>query len=261
MPELVDQIGHKVSLQKFPERIISLVPSQTELLYDLGLGDKVVGITKFCIHPDEWFRSKTRVGGTKSVNAEKIAGLNPDLIIANKEENEEDQIKDLQIKYPVYSSDIFNLNDSLKMIHDLGELTDTTRNAIRITQEISSGFRLIEPLNKRDKKTLYFIWQKPFMCAGSDTFINDMLSICGFENIISQKRYPELSPEQIKELNPDYILLSSEPFPFKEKHISEFKKLCPNAKISLVDGEYFSWYGSRLLNAPKYFNNLLKKIS
>ena len=97
-----DQIGHSFELKTSPKRIISVVPSQTELLFDLALNDKVIGITKFCIHPKEWFRNKVRVGGTKNLNLAKIAALKPDLIIANKEENTQSEIEELQKHYKHY---------------------------------------------------------------------------------------------------------------------------------------------------------------
>lgn len=255
-----DQLGNEVEPTAFPpQRIISLVPSQTELLYDLGLGDRVVGITKFCIHPDEWFRSKPRVGGTKTVHFDKIEALQPDLIIANKEENTEAEIKALMKRYPVWVSDIRNLTDSLQMIHDLGELTAASAKAETIAREIGIGFHQLEmPKAVQGKKVAYFIWNDPMMAAGSNTFIDDMLKRCGMQNVFDESlRYPETSAEKLQSLDPDFILLSSEPFPFGEKHLDAFATICPRAHILLVDGELFSWYGSRLLKSPDYFMKLL----
>lgn len=254
--EFTDQMGRTISIEWPPKRIVSLVPSQTELLFDLGLDAEVVGITKFCVHPEEWFRSKTRVGGTKKLDFTKIAELKPDLIIGNKEENEEAQIKQLMEQYPVWMSDIHNLHEALDMIKELGAIADKRQKAYALVNDIEKNFSQLKAGEKL--KVLYFIWKNPYMVVGTDTFINDMLSRCGLENIAgNNSRYPELSKEEITKLNPDVMLLSSEPFPFADKHIDEFKALCPNAKILLADGEYFSWYGSRLLGAPKYFQNLL----
>lgn len=258
---ITDQINHQFELKTTPKRIISLVPSQTELLYDLGLDENVVGITKFCIHPKEWFETKIRVGGTKTVSFEKIAELKPDLIIANKEENTKSEIEALQKLYPVYTSDINTLKESFNMIATIGSITNISPKATQIINQVTIDFENLKPLHTT-KSVLYFIWQQPFMSVGTDTFINDMLNRCGFYNALTDKtRYPELSEEQIKTINPDLIFLSSEPFPFKEKHINNFKKLCPNAKVVLVDGEMFSWYGSRLTKAKHYFVDLIEKLA
>jgi ABC-type Fe3+-hydroxamate transport system substrate-binding protein len=257
---ITDQIGYQFELKSTPQRIISLVPSQTELLYDLGSDDKVVGITKFCIHPKEWFETKNRVGGTKTVNFEKIAALQPDLIIANKEENTQAEIEALQKLYPIYTSDIYNLKDSLKMMEAIGEITNTTEKAKQIVNQINNDFTALKP-RKTPKNVLYFIWKNPYMTIGKDTFIKDMLNRCGFNHLDLGIRYPEVDENQLKELTPDFIFLSSEPYPFKEKDRIQLKELCPKSEVVLVDGEMFSWYGSRLLKSVKYFIDLNDKIS
>ncbi|PCI97923.1 MAG: cobalamin-binding protein [Flavobacteriales bacterium] len=257
-----DQIGHKFELNSVPKRIISIVPSQTELLYDLGLDEKVVGITKFCIHPKEWYGNKNRVGGTKNINFSKIAELKPDLIIANKEENTKEQVEELQKIYPVYTSDISNLEESLAMINDIGILTNTKEKSISITEKIQYEFNKLTEQNFETKRVLYLIWKNPYMSINQNRFINDMMQRCGFQNVISSSvDYPEISEDQISSLNPDLILLSSEPYPFKENHIKALQILSPKSKVILVDGEYFSWYGSRLLGSPNYFISLLNEIT
>lgn len=245
-----------------PKRIISLVPSQTELLHHLGLEEETVGITKFCVHPAAWFKTKTRVGGTKTVRMELIAGLNPDLVIANKEENIKEQVEELARHYPVWVTDVNNLNDALKMITDIGELTGKLSPAQLLTQNISSAFKELGELQPPNPKlkTAYLIWQKPYMTVGGDTFISDMLSRCGFDNIFSAKtRYPETTIAELKAANCELLLLSSEPYPFKQKHLDELSDQLPGCKIILADGEYFSWYGSRLLEAPAYFRKLISE--
>ena len=239
---------------KIYSRIVSLVPSQTELLYCLGLEKEVAGITKFCVHPDKWFRNKTRTGGTKKINLQTIQQLSPDLIIANKEENVKEQVEKLSEFYDVWITDVNNLNDALQMIKDIGTMTGKLQPALQLVSQIRSGFdRLSNNLHTK-KRAAYFIWKDPWMVAGSDTFINDMMSHCGFENIFSDtKRYPSISLGELKEKNPEWILLSSEPYPFKEKHKEEIQEQLPGVKILLVDGEMFSWYGSRLLQSAEYF--------
>lgn len=244
-----------------PQKIISVVPSQTELLHYLGLESEVIGITKFCIHPKEWHQNKIRVGGTKNLNIDLIKKLQPDLIIANKEENEKQQIEELAKDFNVWITDVNNLEDALLMISDIGEITGKTNEASTLTTEIKTNFSKLQIKNSK-LPTAYLIWQKPYMTVGGDTFINDMMKHCGLQNIFADKvRYPEITFEQLSTNDCQLILLSSEPYPFKQKHVEKLQQLLPGKKIILVDGEMFSWYGSRLLFAPEYFKQLSKIIS
>lgn len=253
-----DHLQHTIELLSPPQRIVSLVPSQSELLWDLGLKDRMAGITKFCIHPKELFESIPRIGGTKTLNIDKIRALKPDLIIGNKEENERAQVEALQQEFKVWMSDIYNLEDALRTISDIGELTDTKEKADRMASEIRLSFRELPFL---EKSVLYLIW-KPYMAAGRGTFIGDMLEKTGLKNVIAAEdsRYPQLSTEDIRALNPELIFLSSEPFPFKQVHAGELQQHLPDTQIVLVDGELFSWYGSRLLRSVAYFHELLRQL-
>ena len=254
-----DQLGREIHLEKIPTRIISVVPSITELLFDLGLSEEVVGITKFCVHPEEWFKSKQRVGGTKQLKIDLIKSLQPDLIIANKEENTQSDIEEMAAFTQVYISDIKTMNDAYKMITDVGELVGKNSDAEKLTEEIKAQFQNLKTNNQKrlTKKALYFIWREPYMVAGGDTFISDMMLQAGFDNAAKHlSRYPQQTKEQLNELNSREFFLSSEPFPFKEKHITELTKDFPGVKITLVDGEMFSWYGSRMKLAPVYFQQL-----
>ena len=253
--KFTDQMNRVICLEKKPERIISLVPSQTELLYDLGLEKEIVGITKFCIHPPGLFKSKQRVGGTKKFDFEKIRKLNPDLIIGNKEENEKEQIEQLADEFPVWMSDICSLDDAFDMMKKLGELTGTSPKAGEIILRIRNSFTASD-FPESDHRVLYFIWKDPWMVAGSDTFINQMLQLAGFKNCINTSRYPAVSEEEIKKINPSLVLLSSEPYPFSEKHAEELRKIIPGCKVMLVDGELFSWYGTRLQYSADYFKTV-----
>lgn len=249
-----DQMDRQVLISFPPKRIISLVPSQTELLFDLGLKDEVVGITKFCIHPADQFKSKTKIGGTKKLDIKLIQSLKPDLIIGNKEENAREQIEELMREFPVWMSDIKDLDDSLEMIAGIGNITGRVEEAQQMVKQIKHEF---SNLSLGDAiRIAYFIWKDPYMVAGKGTFISDLLERAGCINTIQTDRYPQLSAKEIKELAPEWIFLSSEPYPFKEKHIAEFKEICPAAKVKIVDGEMFSWYGSRLLHAPAYLKTL-----
>lgn len=251
-------MGCKVDLNYPPRRIVSLVPSQSELLADLGLADEVIGITKFCVHPEQWFRSKRRVGGTKSIHIDIVKELQPDLIIANKEENTKEQIEELSGLFPTWTSDIKTIADALVMIRNIGALTGTAEKAHNIANEIQKSFADLKRTSQ-PKRVAYFIWRDPWMCAGGDTFINDMICNMGWTNVLADKmRYPEIPLEELKKRNPEIILLSSEPYPFKDKHIAEIKNGLPGVDVKLVDGEMMSWYGSRMLHAAGYLASLCK---
>jgi ABC-type Fe3+-hydroxamate transport system substrate-binding protein len=249
-----DQLNNTIELDSYPNRIVSLVPSQTELLWDLGLRHELVGITKFCIHPKELFNTVKRVGGTKTLDLDIIRNLKPDLIIGNKEENELSQMTQLQKEFKVWMSDIYTLQDALQMIRSIGEVVNCKNASYLLAKDIEQSFVELEPVHKR---ALYLIW-KPYMAAGRSTFIGDLMQRMGLENVLEDPkgRYPKINIDDIKSLNPDIVLLSSEPFPFKEEHLKELKQYLPLAKILLVDGELFSWYGSRLRKSVDYFNHL-----
>ncbi|UXP34041.1 helical backbone metal receptor [Reichenbachiella agarivorans] len=258
MKTTTDQLKRTVSVPDFPQRIISLVPSITELLFDLGLGDRVVGITKFCVHPARGLQEKTKIGGTKNIKTERIASLNPDLILANKEENTKSDIEGIWDQYPVWVSDVNGLSDALDMIESVGWMTQTETLAGKWISDIEASFA---QLTKRTHvRTLYMIWQSPWMSVGTDTFVYDMLSRCGFDSVIRETRYPQLTDEEIIGLNPEVVLLSSEPFPFKETHVQRMQEILPEAKVILVDGEMFSWYGSRLGLSAAYFQSIMREI-
>jgi ABC-type Fe3+-hydroxamate transport system substrate-binding protein len=258
MIEIIDQMNRTIRLGQPPKRIVSLVPSQTELLYYLGCEEQVVGITKFCIHPNDWFRNKARIGGTKNVDFDRLAALKPDLIIANKEENAKADIDQLMQDYPVYMSDIFNIEDACKMMTDVGQLVGQEMKAKELAAKVEGDFKNLPRLSGT---VLYFIWSKPYMVVGPNTFIGHIIQRLGLTNLISDKdlRYQEITAEEIKTLNPDHMFLSSEPFPFKAIHKQEFAEIT-NAKTHLVDGELFSWYGSRMLEMKPYFEALGKEF-
>ncbi|MFK7795914.1 MAG: ABC transporter substrate-binding protein [Aureispira sp.] len=261
MPIYQDQMEQSISIPEWPQRIVSLVPSQTELLHYWGLGDRVVGITKFCIHPEEWYRNKTRIGGTKTINLEKIAALEPDLIIGNKEENTKEDIEALQQLYPVWMSDIYTLEDVYGMMEQLGIIVGVSNKARALIQQLRGAMGELSSNLPNGLKVAYFIWRDPWMVAGTNTFIHHLLTLAGFTNVFeAQERYPVIPLEELAIAQPDAILLSSEPYPFKTKHQAELSALCPDARIELVDGELFSWYGSRLLHTANYIQKLQQKL-
>lgn len=250
-----DQMNRNVMIPSRPGRIISLVPSQTELLADLGLDHELVGITKFCVHPAGLRKHKTIIGGTKKFNFNVIEKLDPQLIIGNKEENYEEGIIQLEKNYPVWMSDIVQFTDALEMIHALGEITGKSECAEQIIEKIQNNFSVLKPIDPAS--VLYLIWRRPWMGAGSQTFIDSILTKIGLNNCLQHvNRYLVLTDTDIAELRPELILLSSEPYPFGSKHIHEIKMISPQSNVMLVDGEMFSWYGSRLIHAPAYLSNL-----
>jgi ABC-type Fe3+-hydroxamate transport system substrate-binding protein len=260
MPEFRDQLNRVIRLADTPKRIISIVPSQTELLFFIGLDIEVVGITKFCIHPADKFIITEKVGGTKQLDIDKIRLMAPDLIIANKEENDRAQVEQLMQICPVWISDINNLDSALQMITTIGNMVGRQEQAVNLCAEINNRFNAIKKTDT-NLRIAYLIWRKPYMIAGTGTYINSMLQMCGFINVTQQERYPTVSAEELIEMNPDVVLLSSEPYPFGQKHIDEFKTMLPYARVILVDGELFSWYGSRLLHAAGYFKQLIDGVT
>ncbi len=266
MKTLQDQIGIFHTFENTPKRIVSLVPSQTELLYDLGLEESIVGITKFCVHPFHFKSTKKIIGGTKKVHFEKIRLLQPDIIIANKEENTQEIVEELSKICPVWVTDIVTLEDNLKMIADFGILFNKRTEAQKWIDKISFVHKDFVDFakDKEVQKVAYFIWANPYMVAGNNTFINEMLKLNNFRNIYEnrEERYPEIIIQKMRiQGDPDLVLLSSEPFPFTDEHAFEIGRFTHYAKTVFVDGEMFSWYGSRLIKAYEYFKKLHESIA
>lgn len=241
------------------KKLVSLVPSITELLHHLHLEQEVVGITKFCIHPSSWRRTKEVVGGTKNIHIQKIASLVPDLVIASKEENVKAQIEEVAGFTTVLLTDVNSFEDALNMIATIGNFTSRSAEAKRLISEIRTGFSELNNSPAQPLKAAYLIWQSPYMAVGANTYINDMLRICGFQNIFaSSNRYPVVETAQLQDA--DVVLLSTEPYPFKEGHVAKLSAILNGKKCMLVDGEMFSWYGSRMLKAATYFASLHNEL-
>ena len=237
-------------------RIVSLVPSQTELLHDLGLDAEVVGVTTFCVRPEGWKEAKQRVGGTKQVKVDAVRALDPDLVLANKEENTLDDVRALSNFTSVYVSDVPDLPAALKMIRTVSGFVGKRAEGRALVAEIEDAFATLTP-PQPPRRAAYFIWRDPWMSIGHDTFIHDLLTRAGFENVFAdQARYPEVDADALRAAAPDVLLLSSEPFPFKDAHADELRAVLPDAEIRFVDGELCSWYGSRLRLAPAYLQGL-----
>lgn len=259
---LKDQLNNEVSLESVPRRIISLVPSLTELLCDLGLAGQIVGVTKFCVHPENIRQKSTVIGGTKKVHLDECMALKPDFVLASKEENIEHQVNFFQEKgIVVYTSDIKVFDDLKDLVNDLGQIFQIESKAQRLSSTIDDHLKQLKNFQlKKDISATYLIWKDPYMAAGGDTFISHMLAMTGIDNALAhEKRYPTVSVETLKEKSGDVILLSSEPFPFKASHVEEIAGLT-GKKVILVDGEFFSWYGSRILHMKDYLKQLTSQL-
>lgn len=259
-----DGLGELVELKAPAQQIISLVPSQTEWLAYLGLDAQVQAITKFCVHPFSWRSRKSIIGGTKNVHIERVERAQPDLIIANKEENEKDSIRAIKEKYPTYVSDVKNVDGAFKMMRDTGKLTgklELAEDFIGLMKYKLSQIPIVP--NEVKPRVLYVIWDDPIMAVGGDTYIDAIISLGQMSNAAAAfSRYPILNEKALQQVQPiDMVLLSSEPFPFAEKHIRKYKSIFPDSEIRLVDGELFSWYGWRLTKTLDYLVDLNKKAS
>ncbi|MGC6430259.1 MAG: ABC transporter substrate-binding protein [Jejuia sp.] len=261
---MIDQLGNPIDISVTPKRIVSLVPSQTELLYDLGLEESIVGITKFCVHPFHFKSTKQIVGGTKNIKIDKIKQLDPDIILCNKEENTPEIVKACQEICQVHVSDIVTIEDCLELITDYGVIFKKRTNAQRITDKIQFHLNNFKTFIKDQDvlKVAYFIWREPWMVAANNTFINHLLQLNKYDNIYANlERYPEVELKKIRlEGDPEIVFLSSEPYPFKDEHAFEIGRKTHHAKTVFVDGEYFSWYGSRLIKAFDYFIKLRHRL-
>ncbi|MHB1957263.1 MAG: helical backbone metal receptor [Sulfobacillus sp.] len=248
-----DHLGRVVEIAFPPERIISLCPSLTETLYALGLAEKIVGRTRFCVHPREQVKQARNVGGTKKVDLPRIRSLNPDLIFSEKEENTQAMIAELEKEFPVYVIDVQTVDQALQAVLDVGGVTGREAAARQLTEDIST--RLAALHNARGCRMAYLIWKDPYMAVGNHTYLHSLLTRCGFVNVLADEsgRYPTVTLEMVAAASPDVVFLSSEPYPFVERHRQELQAKLPNVRVLLIDGE-ISWNGARMLHAIDHLN-------
>jgi len=267
-----------------PLRVISLVPSITELLFDLGLepAKEIVGRTRFCDRPPGRVDPVPTIGGTRTVEVDEVLGLEPELVIANRDENPREIVEELESRAEgpdVFVTDPASFDEAVRMIRDIGRLTGRPRPGGSIASEITE---LRDQLPEKDRGTaLYLIWTEPYMSVSPETFVHDMLRLAGYQNVIGPSflyvhdyrspgaaRYPEVTVKEVIALRPDHVLLASEPFPFEAKHAQRLRKqlaeqdpaYAEEVGIRLVDGQYYSWYGSRLLDALRSFRQELQQV-
>ncbi|HET7628175.1 MAG TPA: helical backbone metal receptor [Bacillales bacterium] len=260
MRNMKDHLGRETAYPFPPKRVVSLCPSITETLFDLGLTEKeVVGRTRYCIHPESLVKQVRTVGGTKKIKTDVVAELKPDLIIAEKEENPKETIEALEKDFPVFVADVRSYEDALTMIRDLGKLLDREKKAEALTEKIEQKFDFFGRVSPRSMA--YLIWKNPYMAAGSDTFIDSMLQKAGFTNVFANRpeRYPEIEVADLRQASPEFVFLSSEPYPFQDADRKELREHLSGCEIVAIDGE-ICWYGSRMLKAADLLNQLSETL-
>ena len=242
-----------------PARLVSLVPSTTELLCDLGLADALVGITAYCREPADLLRGKPRIGGEKNPDLERIRALAPDLVIANVEENVRAHVETLrEWGIPVLVTYPRTVVGAIAMIRELGEVTGTTAHAEALADELESRLERARRMmvGHAPVRVFYAIWRNPYMTINADTYINDVLAVCGATNVFADagERYPAVTLEEVAARRPEVVLLPDEPFRFRRVHVKDFAPYAEvpavrDGRIHLVDGKPFSWHGPRLAGA------------
>jgi ABC-type Fe3+-hydroxamate transport system substrate-binding protein len=267
----VDSSGVAVELERPPRRIVSLVPSLTETLCALGLADALVGITVYCIEPREVVAGKTRIGGEKNPDLEKIRRLEPDLVIANIEENLREHVEALRAwSIPVWVTYPRTVADGIGLITELGAVTGTEARAAEIVGEIQPLYeRVRSSASRRPAVPVFYpIWRAPYMTINRDTYIHDMLSVCGARNIFADRpeRYPTVTLDEVAAARPTVILLPDEPFRFRRAHVADFAGYTEvpavrDGRIHLVDGKPFSWHGPRIAEALRTVPSLLERAT
>ncbi|MFA1822316.1 ABC transporter substrate-binding protein [Virgibacillus oceani] len=258
--KVTDHLGRTVKYSYPPKRIISIVPGVTDILYSLQLENEIVGRTRYCIYPKDKVEQAKKIGGTKKVKSDQIRELEPDLIIAEKEENTKEIVEMLEEEFPVYVCEMQSVDDTYKIIEDLGKVTGRESEAKKLQVKIKTAFESLP--SGQGKKFAYVIWQNPYMVVGSDTYITSLLEKMGFINAFSgyDGRYPAVTEDDFREADLNYVFLATEPFPFQEKHIKEFSALFPDIHVMSLDGEMF-WYGPRMIEAAEYFNKVFNKAT
>lgn len=259
MIQQTDARGHSIVLRRPAARIVSLVPSQTELLGSLGLDEEVVGLTRFCVRPPTWKSSKQIVGGTKTLRVDRVRALRPDLILANLEENTKADVEELDGIAPVFVSDVSTLEEADAMIAAVARLTGRESEGDMLRKGIGDAFDGLPNFGRL--RAAYLIWDDPLMTVGHDTFIHHLMERGGFENVFgSASRYPEITAADLASAGPEVVLLPDEPYPFNEQHAPRFRDLLRNAAVVCVDGQAFSWYGSRLIHAPDAIRRIRARV-
>ena len=255
-------------LSAAPRRIVSLVPSITEILFALGVGDAVAGCTIYCTHPPEGVAAKARVGGEKNPALEAIRALGADLVIANVEENLREHVLALRgWGIPVYVTYPRTVADGVRLVRELGAVTGAAERGTAIADALEADLARALAARGSGARARVFcpIWRRPYMAVGGDTYANDMLSVCGGDNVFAgaARRYPTVTLEDVAAAAPDVILLPDEPYRFRRVHVEDFAPFpdmpaVARGKIHLVDGKLLTWYGPRIGAALRELGALLR---
>ncbi len=264
-----DAFGKPFELAEPARRIVSLIPSITEIFFRLGVGDRVVGVTKFCTEPPDGVAAKPKVGGQKNPWIDAINDLKPDLVVANVEENRKVDVEamgaaglSVLVTYPR------KVREGIQLIRDLGVLTGATGQAEAIVGECEAALAEAEMAGRTPVRVFCPIWRKPYMTINGDTFVDDMLRTCGGENIFRDRpeRYPTVTLQEMAALRPEVILLPDEPYPFTEKHLTDFQGFpdvpaVRNHRVCLMDGKALCWYGPRIAESLRTLADILLPLT
>ncbi len=262
-----DAFGRPFELVEAARRIVSLVPSITENFFSLGVGDRVVGVTKFCTEPPEGVATKPKVGGQKNPQIDAISDLKPDLVVANVEENRKADVEAMWTAgLSVLVTFPRTVREGIQLIRDLGVLTGKTDGAEAIAGRCEATLAEVEQgfADRLPARVFCPIWRRPYMTINGDTFVDNMLRTCGGENIFRgrQERYPTVTLGEMAALKPEVILLPDEPFPFGDRHLADFRAfpdvpaVC-TGRLCLVDGKVLSWYGPRIAESLRTLMGIL----
>jgi ABC-type Fe3+-hydroxamate transport system substrate-binding protein len=253
---LTDASGFTLDPAEPPRRIVSLIPSITETLCALGLANALVGITVYCVAPREVVRGKTRIGGEKNPDLDAIRALQPDLVVANIEENVREHVETLRgWGIPVWVTYPRTVAEGLAMIRELGQVTGTGPRAEAILADLEPLYARVRAASARRRPVpvFYPIWREPWMTISADTYIHDLLSVCGAVNVFADRptRYPTVTLAEVAARRPEVIVLPDEPFRFRRSHLDDFAPYADvpavrARRIHLVDGKPFSWHGPRV---------------
>ena len=255
---LVDAAGTRHAQASPHPRIVSLVPSITELLCDLGLADALVGRTGFCIHPRKAVRAIPKVGGTKDVNLARLRALSPTHVILNVDENRQEDAQALAEFVPtlVVTHPLAPL-DNLALYRLIGGIFGREREADDLCEKFQAEYAALRAAAAAlfPERVLYLIWRNPWMTVSRDTYVSRTLALVKWETVPEESadRYPQIALDEAELCAASVVLLSSEPYPFREPHLAEVRARLPTARrVVLIDGEMTSWYGSRAIAALSY---------
>ena len=265
---IVDALGRPFTVGEPPERILSLVPSLSEALFAFGLGERITGVTRFCVEPREGVAGKAKVGGTKTLDVAAVEALRPDLIIASAEENRaEDVHRLIEGGWPVFVTLPTTVRGAIDLLEQIAVLTDSIEAARPIIQDAEQALAGVRAANAGREPLRVFcpIWRNPYMTIGPDTYMHDVIAVSGGRNVFEGRpeRYPRVELAEMAVLNPEVILLPSEPYRFRQRHLADFAPFSDVAavrreNILLVDGRMLSWYGPRIGRSLQDLSALLE---